>query len=226
MMFKYDGYTIESSIQLMRFTSAKLDMYGDELRELAYRWERNPDMPVPRYRLRKSIENLERRETALKLMVRKLDSVSRIYERTEERVLDEAESGAEMIRTRHDPGQDGKSEVMRLMPTGLIHFEFRPLNPWRPFRPKYIWPRRKPVFILHMNELRRILKRMLSGKFHCGYLALKIETTSFQPMISDVKWTAKPISENLHVPVCGLYTSQSASGTARSQRVRSLMKRL
>ena len=225
MMFKYDGNTIESSIQDMRFTSVELDMYGAELRELARRWERNPDMPMPRYRLRKSIENLERRETALKLMLRKLDSVSRIYQRTEERVLDEAESGVEMTRTRHNPGQHGKSEVITLMPTGFRYFRLKPLDPWRPFRPKYIWPRRKPVFVLDMNELRRILKRMLSGKFHCGYLALKIETTSFQPAISDVKWTAKPVEENLHLPVCGLYTSQSASGTARSQRVRSLMKR-
>ena len=90
-MFKYQSQSFIHAAKTLESVCRELDVYEEEIRRIAIAWDREPDMPAPRHKLRKSLENLERRETALNLMRRKLESAARIYEAAERRALELAE---------------------------------------------------------------------------------------------------------------------------------------
>lgn len=243
-MFKYERPAFQESTDIMRLVKAELDMYGQELRELSRIWDRDPDTPAPRYKLKKSIEELERKETSLNLMWRKLETVSRTYESAEERILSEAEeSSARTLpddkpdspdssrNSRQDQSRNPETWYRRperipgfFIPDGVI-----PINPIRPrpvvpFRPKIFWPHIPIILIIHKEIIRRILRELMRRRLGRGYLQLIIDPKPHVLNISDLKWTAKPTVNNLHVPVCGPYKLPSAEAVNRSRRVFALMK--
>lgn len=244
-MFKYEGPAFQESTDIMRLVKAELDMYGQELRELSRIWDRDPDTPAPRYKLKKSIEELERKETSLNLMWRKLELVSRTYESAEERILSEAEessartlpagksdsSDASRSSRQNHPDRDSGSRdrVQKPLPWFTIPGFLRPIGPGTirpvvPFRPKYVRPRIPFRLIIPEAVIRRLLRKMFERNFGRGYLQLIIDPKPHVLNISDLKWTAKPTVNNLHVPVCGPYKLPSAETVNRSRRVFALMK--
>ena len=245
-MFKYEGPAFQESTAIMRLVKNELDMYGQELRELSRIWDRDPDTPAPRYKLKKSIEELEKKETSLNLMWRKLETVRRTYESAEERILSGAEESAAPTRPADEPNSPDSSrsprenqpdrnseswkKILKPIPGFFIPEILRPLGPGGilrpvvPFRPKIFRPYIPFILIIHKEVIRRLLRELFRRKFGRGYVELIVNPEPHVLNISDLKWTAKPTVDNLHLPVCGPYKLPSADAVNRSRRVFALMK--
>ena len=199
-MFKYEGPAFQESTDIMRLVKAELDMYGQELRELSRIWDRDPDTPAA-----KAVEEVA--EGARKTG----DDSSRNSRQDQSRNPETWYRRPERI-----PGF--------FIPDGVIPIDpIRP-RPVVPFRPKIFWPHIPIILIIHKEIIRRILRELMRRRLGRGYLQLIIDPKPHVLNISDLKWTAKPTVNNLHVPVCGPYKLPSAEAVNRSRRVFALMK--
>lgn len=151
-MFKYQSQSFIHAAKTLESVCRELDVYEEEIRRIAIAWDREPDMPAPRHRLRKSLENLERRETALNLMRRKLESAARIYEAAERRALELAEDEGpgrfpqgtpSYGRTEGSPDHSGGRGDIR-----VPDHRGEALKKFGPFAGSWMWPpfrRRRPL---------------------------------------------------------------------------------
>lgn len=158
-MFKYDQPSFAITTEIMRSVCEELGEYEKEIGSLSSLWNKNPDFPAPRQRLRQSLEKLEQRETSLNLMRRNLEFIARVYENAEQEILEVAEEPV-IVRDSGESaaGQNNVdfSETIRnpesLEASGLIDrmsvgFSWKsltaaPLNPWYPL--PYWQPPRPP----------------------------------------------------------------------------------
>lgn len=91
MMFRFESRAFQQTAETLQNACSDLDQYEEVLRGISLAWSRDPDRPAPRERLRRELDRLEERETALNMMKRKLESAARLYEAAENRILDSAE---------------------------------------------------------------------------------------------------------------------------------------
>ena len=90
-MFRFESRAFQQTAETLQNACSDLDQYEEVLRGISLAWSRDPDRPAPRERLRRELDRLEERETALNMMKRKLESAARLYEAAENRILDSAE---------------------------------------------------------------------------------------------------------------------------------------
>lgn len=192
-MFRYEGQAFNASAEIMKTVCRELNECEEELRVLSGMLDRNPEIPAPRQKLRKSLMKLEERETSLNLTRRKLDSIRRLYEEAEGRILDLADEDLSADRRRAaDSGQDmgekapseNAQEAHLFIPLPRMDWTWpyshprlprfypglRPYPfPYKPRRPLHPFPPRRPVFP-DPEFIRRILMRLLPG--HRRYMPI------------------------------------------------------
>ena len=151
-MLKYDQPAFTRAMELMKTVCTELDQYEEEIRSLSAVWDADQVVPAPRQRLKSCLAEMEQSETSLNLMQRKLGTIARIYERTEQRALEMAEEAAPAV----DPSPEGAdafplygytidSALWTSGPTTDLRL-LKPLFPnWhrlRPIRPilPFLWP--------------------------------------------------------------------------------------
>lgn len=143
-MFRYNEQALSASRDLMLTACRELNEYEEEVHVLLSMLNRNPEIPAPRRRLRKSLENLEQRETSLNLTRRKLDAVCRLYENTENRIRDMADE-TEGINSRGTDDSVQRPEDNERSDFGTGYLPFPEMNwVWPPLHP--VGPRIKPGF--------------------------------------------------------------------------------
>lgn len=109
MMFRYESRAFQQTAETLQNVCGDLDQYEEALRGISLAWSRDPDRPAPRERLRRELDRLEERETALNMMKRKLESAARLYEAAENRIMDSAEE----TERAGDPYSDPFSQDIR-----------------------------------------------------------------------------------------------------------------
>lgn len=184
-MFRYEGQALAASAEIMKTVCRELNECEEEIRALSRMLDRNPEIPAPRYRLHKCIEQLEERETSLNLTRRKLDCVRRLYEEAEGRIRDLAEETEGMNSLERDAfGEDNRekessdhifdADPVILFPTMRWvwplpgpafpgHFPGLRPYPFRPHRPLFPFPPRRRPTLIDPDLLRRLLIRLLPG---------------------------------------------------------------
>ena len=192
-MFRYEKQAFSASTDLMHTVCRELSAYEEEIRALSAMLDRNPEIPAPRYKLKKSIERLEREETSLNLIRRKLESVRRLYESSEDRIRDLAEetervNGNEKSSSENEerprgltaepdgprmrlPRMDWKWPFNQPLGPGPGYYcppgRRDPFGPFKPYRPVFPFPPRRPA-PLDFGYLKRILAEFFRQRFHTG----------------------------------------------------------
>lgn len=164
-MLKYDQPAFTRAMELMKTVCTELDQYEEEIRSLSAVWDADQAVPAPRQRLKSCLAEMEQNEISLNLMQRKLGTIARIYERTEQRALEMAEEAAPAVGPSPE-GADAFTAYGYTIDTALwtsgpttdlrlLKPLFRNWHWFRPFRPilPFLWPlgprvpRRRPWFI-------------------------------------------------------------------------------
>ena len=178
MMFRFESRAFQQTAETLQNACSDLDQYEEVLRGISLAWSRDPDRPAPRERLRRELDRLEERETALNMMKRKLESAARLYEAAENRILDSAEETEGTGDLSGDPfyqdiryGEDSSQkepkadarldfDISKLADLLLRHLKRR-RGGYLPFRPL--------IYIL------------LPGRFHphLAFLSLEVQTASY-----------------------------------------------
>ena len=171
-MFRYEKQAFSASTDLMHTVCRELSAYEEEIRALSAMLDRNPEIPAPRYKLKKSIERLEREETSLNLIRRKLESVRRLYESSEDRIRDLAEETERVNGPRMRlPRMDWKWPFNQPLGPGPGYYcppgRRDPFGPFKPYRPVFPFPPRRPV-PLDFGYLKRLLADLFRQRFHTG----------------------------------------------------------
>ncbi|MDO5131594.1 MAG: hypothetical protein Q4D81_01270 [Eubacteriales bacterium] len=173
MMFRFESRAFRQTTDLLQTVCGEFDEYEERIRDLCRKWERNPDMPAPRERLRTTLGNLEKRETSLNLLRRKLETTAKIYEDAEQRILDDAEEKGIVRESAQGSGGQGAETDAELFSPGfidtdltligkcldaseLLRITIRKLFPkYPPFR--WIWPFILPRFLIVPHTIPFIL---------------------------------------------------------------------
>ena len=128
MMFRFESRAFQQTAETLQNVCSDLDQYEEVLRGISLTWSRDPDRPAPRERLRRELDRLEERDTALNMMKRRLESAARLYEAAENRIMDSAEETGGTGDPSGDPfsqsiryGED--SSQIEPKATGLLDFD-------------------------------------------------------------------------------------------------------
>lgn len=93
-MFRYEARSFLAALESITAAHRELRMYEEQIRCLSSRWDSDPDVPAPRAKLKRTLSKLEEREASLLILCRRLESISKLYEETEQRNTDLAEEMA------------------------------------------------------------------------------------------------------------------------------------
>lgn len=87
-MFRYEARSFLAALESINDAHRELRMYEEQIRCLSSKWDSDPDVPVPRARLKRTLSKMEEREASLLILCRRLESISKLYEETEQRNTD------------------------------------------------------------------------------------------------------------------------------------------